>query len=319
MRIGPIDPPTLALPPGYTHCWAMFSPRAQNPALAIAFMLLATVFIAATTLIAKTLGTEAGGAPLHPLQISHGRYLFAWFAVVGIVAATGTPLRTRNLRLHATRALFGWAGVSLMFASVAFIPLSDATAISFLNPVFAMILAIPLLGERVGPIRWASAAIAMLGAAILLRPGPATFQPEALLALGAAFVLGVEIVAVKVLSGREPGMQILFYSNTIGLAFASAAVLPVWVAPSPWQWGGLAAIGLLMAAAQLCYVNALARADASLVVPFSYATLVFAALYDFAVFNVLPDGVSLIGAGIIIAGAALLAWREARLSNKSTR
>ena len=67
-----------------------------------------------------------------------------------------------------------------------------------------------------------------------------------------------------------------------------------------------------MLTAQLCYVNALARADASLVVPFSYATLIFATLYDLAVFGVIPDAVSITGAGVIVAGGALLAWREGR-------
>jgi drug/metabolite transporter (DMT)-like permease len=62
---------------------------------------------------------------------------------------------------HTIRVLCGWSGVTLMFAAAAMIPLADATAISFLNPVFCMILAIPLLGERIGPWRWLAAAIAL--------------------------------------------------------------------------------------------------------------------------------------------------------------
>jgi len=81
-----------------------------------------------------------------------------------------------DLRIHIGRTLFGWGGVTCMFAAVAFMPMSDATAISFLNPVFGMLLAIPLLGERVGPWRWLAAAMALIGALILLRPGPDTFQ-----------------------------------------------------------------------------------------------------------------------------------------------
>ena len=67
-----------------------------------------------------------------------------------------------------------------------------------------------------------------------------------------------------------------------------------------------------MACAQACFVNAVARADASFITPFSYLTLVVAAVYDLLIFGVRPDWVSVSGAGIIIAGAALLAWREAR-------
>ena len=297
----------------------MFTPRANNPPAAIALMLLATVFIAATTLLAKALGTDALGAPLHPLQISQGRFLFAFIAIGGLAAALRPKLHAPDLKLHAARSLFGWAGVSLMFAAVAFIPLSDATAISFLNPVFAMILAIPLLGERVGRIRWTAAAIALSGALILLRPGPASFQPGAVLALMAAMVIGVEIICIKRLSGREPPLQILLINNAMGLSIATLAVLPVWAPPTAGQWAALAGVGLLMALAQACFVNSVARAEASLVVPFSYATLVFATLYDLAIFGVVPDAVSASGAAIIIAGAALLAWREARLARSPAR
>ena len=70
--------------------------------------------------------------------------------------------------------------------------------------------------------------------------------------------------------------------------------------------------GLLMALAQACFVNAVARGDASYVAPFFYTALVFAALYDGVVFGVWPDAVSITGAGVVLCGAGLLAWREAR-------
>jgi drug/metabolite transporter (DMT)-like permease len=291
----------------------MFTPRPANPPLAIALMLTATAFIAATTLLAKAIGTGTLGPALNPLQISHGRFLFAILAIASAAALMRPSLARPDLKLHFSRTLFGWGGVTLMFAAVAYIPLSDATAISFLNPVFAMLLAIPLLGERVGPIRWAAAAIALIGALILLRPTPASFQPAALIALAAACVMGFEIIFIKKLSGRESPFQILLVNNAMGLIIASLAVLPVWTMPTPPQWAALAAIGLLMATAQTCFVNAMARAEASFIVPFSYATLIFAALYDALVFGVIPNATSALGTAIILAGAALLAWREARL------
>lgn len=291
----------------------MFTPSKSNPGAAIALMLLATVFIAGTTLLAKAIGTGRLGEPLHPLQISHGRFVFAFVAIGSFAAITRPTIRKPDLKLHFARSLFGWGGVSLMFAAVAFIPLADATAISFLNPVFAMMLAIPLLGEKVGRVRWSAAAIALVGALILLRPGPASFQPAALLALAAAMVMGVEIICIKRLSGREAPLQILLINNAIGLVIASLAVVAVWQPPNLSQWAALAGIGLLMATAQACFVNAVARADASMVVPFSYATLIFATLYDLAIFGVVPDAISALGAGVIIAGATLLAWREATL------
>lgn len=303
---------------GPVHGQGMFTPRAQNPALAAALTLAAAGFVAGTTLLAKALGTGslgdmALGPPMHALQVSHGRFLFALLAI-GAATAVLRPRFTRpNLPLHAARSGLGWGGVTLMFAAAAFIPLSDATAISFLNPVFAMMLAIPLLGEHVGRVRWSAAVIALAGAAILTRPGAGALEVGALLALGSAVLLGAEVILIKRLSGREGPLQILLVNNLIGLIIASVAASFVWQWPTPAQWAAMAGIGVLMAAAQSCFVNAMARADASFVAPFFYAALVFAALYDAVIFGVLPDAVSIAGSAIILCGAGLLAWREGRL------
>ncbi|QBY02725.1 DMT family transporter [Rhodophyticola sp. CCM32] len=273
-------------------------------------MLLATVFIAATTLLAKALGTDTLGPALHPFQVSHGRFLFAWVAVVSAVVVLRPRFTRPDMRVHIARTLCGWAGVSLLFAAAAAIPLSDATAISFLSPVFGMILAIPLLGERVGPWRWLAAAIALTGAMLLIRPGSTTMQAGAFLALGAALFTGLEIILIKRLSGREKLLQVLLINNTLGMILSSLAVIAVWQPPTVAQWGALVSLGLIMACAQICFFSALRQADASFITPFSYLTLVFAALYDRLIFNVIPDGISLAGAAIIIGGAALLVWRE---------
>ncbi|WP_299689449.1 DMT family transporter [uncultured Tateyamaria sp.] len=290
----------------------MHVPLPQNPRRAATLILIASAFIAATTLMAKALGTDTPGPPLHPFQITFGRFLFAFLSFAAVAAVMRPRLQRPHLPLHLLRTLSGASGVTLMFASVAYIPLADATAISFLNPVFGMILAIPLLGEKVGRWRWLAAAIALTGAMILLRPTPASFQPAALLALGAAMVLGFELSIIKKLTGREAPFSILIVNNALGVAIAGMAVLWVWQTPTPAQWALMAGVGCAMAAAQACFVNAMARADASFVAPFSYATLIFAALYDVIFYDVIPDAITLTGAGIIIAGAALLAWREGR-------
>ncbi|NOD35136.1 MULTISPECIES: DMT family transporter [unclassified Ruegeria] len=287
------------------------TPARQNPALAALLIFAASALLAGTTLLAKSLGTDALGPPLHPMQISHGRFLFAFLVIISAVAILRPQLKRPHWGLHIGRSSFGWLGITLMFASVAYIPIADATAISFLNPVFAMVLAIPLLKEGVGPWRWLAAAVALVGALILLRPTPASFQPAALLALTAAAVIGMELIFIKKLSGREIPIQILLVNNAMGLVIASVAVIAVWQAPTSEQWAALAGIGALMACAQACFVNGMARADASFVAPISYATLVFAAFYDFLVFDVIPDRISLIGSLTILTGGLILVWREA--------
>lgn len=289
----------------------MIAPK-SNPVLAALLTVLASAFVAGTTLLAKALGTDALGAPLNALQISQGRFLFAFIAISSGVLILRPKFTRPAWGTHALRSSLGWGGVTLMFASAAFIPLSDATAISFLNPVFGMLLAIPFLGEKVGPWRWFSALIAICGAVILMRPTSGVLEFGAVLALCGALFLGMELIVIKRLTNAENPLQILWVNNLIGLCIASLAASFVWIWPSPMQWAALAGVGLLMAAAQTCFVNAMRLGEASFVAPFFYTTLVFATLYDGLVFKVFPDAVSYIGSALILASAGLQAWRETK-------
>lgn len=270
----------------------------------------ASALIALTTLLAKSMGLGVNGPELHPLQISAGRFFFAFLAISLFSAFNRPDFKGTVWHLHLARSVFGWAGVSLMFAAVARMPLADATAITFLNPIVAMALAIPLLAERVGPIRWLAAGVSLAGALILIRPGTDAFQPAALIALTAAVVMGFEIICIKILSRNEPPVRILLINNTFGAIISVTAASFFWVMPSTTQFFMLGLLGLTMALAQTLFIQAMKNADASYVIPFSYSTLIFAAAYDFMLFGQVPVGTSLMGAAVIVGGAVMLAWRE---------
>lgn len=295
-------------------------PRASPPPVAAtpsavraaALMLLACAFIAGTTLLAKALGLGRQGPPLHPLQVSAGRFVFGFLVLLPFVAWLRPDFRGAAWRVHLGRSLSGWAGVSCLFAAAALMPLASATAISFLSPMVTMLLAIPLLAERVGRWRWGAAATAFAGAVVLIRPGTEAFQPAALIALMAAAFLGIEAVLIKRLSVSEPATRILIVNNGMGAAIAATAAAFVWVAPSGTQWLIAAALGAMMVCGQALFIQSMRRADASYTIPFFYASLVFAALYDFVVFGDLPDAYAVAGAVLIVAGAVVLAWREGR-------
>jgi drug/metabolite transporter (DMT)-like permease len=297
---------------------AMSAP-ASRPIRSALMMLGASALIAMTTMFAKALGQGVGGEALHPMQVSAGRFAFGFLTLLLASAILRPRIRAPRLPIHAARSLAGWGGVTLMFAAVARIPAADATAISFLNPVVAMVLAILFLGETVGRWRWLAAAIALLGALVLLRPGMNGFQPAAFLALAAACVMGVEIVLIKFLSGREAPLQILLINNAIGCAIALAAASFVWQWPTAMQWAMLAGIGAVMVSAQSLYIQSMRAADASYAVPFAYSTLVFAAFYDTMLFGVVPDAISLAGGALILGGAVLLAWREGLAARRARR
>jgi drug/metabolite transporter (DMT)-like permease len=280
--------------------------------VAVGAMLCAAALIAVTTLLAKILGRGLTGPELHPLQVSAGRFCFALLAIAPVFAWRYPGFAGTAWSLHVGRSLCGWGGVTLLFAAAALMPLAEATAIGFLSPLVTMLLAIVLLRERVGVWRWSAAALAVLGALLLIRPGGEAFQPAALLALAAAALMGLESIFIKRLAGREPPIRILTINNAIGAGIAATAASLVWIAPSPAQWGLMAFLGLAMVAAQACFIQALRRADASFVAPFFYATLIFAALYDLALFGEVPTPLAAAGALLILVGAVVLAWREGR-------
>ena len=271
---------------------------------------MGSAFVAACLVLAKIVQTDLLGEPLHPLQATQARFLFGFIGLFIFYSAFPIRFTKPDIKLHVIRTLCGFSAVTVMFTAAAIIPVSDATAISFLNPVFAMIFALPLLGEKIGKLRWTSALIGLLGAFVLLRPSASAFEPAALLALIAAVVMGLEFILIKILSTREQVLQILLINNVLGLLFSSISLLFVWTSPTLIQWIALSGIGFLMLGAQICNLIALRGADASLVLPFSFTTLIFVTGYDFMVFAVTPDLISLVGAIIIIFGVSTIILQQ---------
>ena len=277
----------------------------------ITLAVLASFFFASSTFIAKLIGVGFFGDPIHPLQVAHSRYVFGLITVLIIFFLFSKREVSRpNLRLHTVRATFGWLGVSIMFAGVVYIPASDAIALSFMNPIFAMFFASLLLGEQVGKYRAFGASCAFMGAVILLRPVGWQINPIALMCIGGAAALGLEIVIIKLLSGKEKALQILVISNSISAVIASVPLFFIGSTPEVIQWIALAAVGILMAFGQLLFLFAIVKAEASLVAPYIYATLIFITVLDFAVLKVRPDFWSLAGAVMIIFSGVYIALCE---------
>lgn len=279
---------------------------------AVAFMLGASALVAATSIIAKVLGAEPAG--LHPLQVTAGRFVFALatLLVVLIVAPAKRPsLKTRHFPLHVARVVCGVTGVTLTFAAVQAMPVAEATALSFLSPLVAMGLAVVMLSERIGPRKIFATLLALVGGLLVLRPGTEAFEPAGLLALGAALAMGLETVLIKRLTNTEPAFRILLINNAIGAGLSCALAAFVWRMPMGGEWPLLVAVGVVMVSAQFCFLNAMQRGEASFVMPVFYSVLAFAALYDAALFGVVPVPLSIVGS-LFIVGAALLLAAQGR-------
>ena len=202
-------------------------------------------------------------------------------------------------------------GSALLFTlGLRFISVAEATAIYFVSPILITALAIPVLGERIGWRRWTAALIGLIGVLIVIRPGTGAFDSAALFPLlGATCWAGAAVVTRKLGTADRP-VTTMVYSAVVGLLVLTALLPFNWVAPSSTEIGLGVCIGLLSTAGHWLVVLAYRDAHASLIAPYAYVQLIWAALLGYAVFGSLPDGFTLAGAAIIATSGLYTANRE---------
>ncbi|MGG7566964.1 DMT family transporter [Rhodovulum sp. DZ06] len=289
------------------------SPADPRWARAAGLMLVCCAMMSVVGLLAKALGQGIGGPPLHPMQITAARFAFAAVAFACGFAVIRPGFRGTPWGFHAFRSSVGMLGFVCLFGAVTQMPLTEATAISLLAPFVTLILAIPILGESVGPWRWSAAAASFAGAMLIIRPGSEAFHPAAILALGAAFFQGLEATLVKRLSRGEPISRILLLNS--GFAAIISCLIAAaffWTPPSATQWAMMVGLGVCMATAASCFTVAFKMVDASSLMPLVYFALVFTAFYDVVLFEVIPPTLTVAGIAVIGAAAVVMAWRERR-------
>jgi drug/metabolite transporter (DMT)-like permease len=292
--------------------------RLQPTTQSIVLVLVSVALFALLSLVAKLLGTDTLGPPLHPMQISAARFIVALLFLGAIVLVKPVSFDQVPWGLHLRRGIAGWCGVTCLFTAAIVMPLADATAISFLSIIVTLGLSVFMLKERAGPRRWGAAMIALIGALLITRPGTSAFQPVALIALLAAVFIGFEIIFIKQLSGREPVLRILIINNMIGATISAVVIGFVWQAPTAAQWLLIILIGFLMIGVQATNILAMQRGDASFVAPFWFATPAFAAVYDYLAFSQTISTPSGLGILLIISGGIFISWREHAAKQKQT-
>ena len=277
----------------------------------ISLMICASLCFAGASILIKAVGAKFFGEGVHALQITHARFFFSAIFLCLIWYFFRCKVKPTFLKLHFLRSICGWVGVAIFFTAILFIPVSDATALTFLNPIFAMFFAFIFFKEKIGRIRWAAASLSFLGGLLLIRPTiNLQIDPIALLCLFGALVMGLEIICIKALSSKDSIFTILLTNNLLATCIATA-VLPFFFKVPSWnETGALISVGLLMLLGQFCFINAIKHEETGFLMPFFYTTLIFVILIDFFIFYSVPDRVSFIGASIIIFSAVIVAIRS---------
>lgn len=230
-------------------------------------------------------------------------------------------LETKNPVGHFFRGLVGVAGMGLSFAGLGLLPLPEVTAIGYAAPLLVVIFAAMFLGEQVRLVRLSAVAMGIVGVLIVLSPRLQVGATALSVAetLGAVVVLGAAVCAalaqvfVRKLVETEGTAAIVFWFS-ITASVLSLVTLPYgWVIPTTGELMLLILAGVMGGVGQILLTSSYRLADASLIAPFEYTSMLLALLIGFFIFGEVPTVQMLIGAAIIISAGVLIIWREGQL------
>jgi drug/metabolite transporter (DMT)-like permease len=257
------------------------------------------------------------------VQVVWARYLFHMLTLPLFFGGLrwGSVVRTPRLGLQLLRSLLLLGSTFFFFLAVKHIPLATATAIGFVGPLLVTALSVPLLGETVGPRRWAAVLLGFTGVLVIIRPGlggmPGGMHWAMALPLLVAVCFALYQISTRILSRTDGWMTTLFYSATVGLVVMTALVPFHWRTPDLEGWAWMALIGLIGGFGHLMMIKAFAAAPASTLAPFTYLQLVWSTAIGLLIFGDFPDGWTLLGAAIIAASGLYILYRERRLRGPS--
>lgn len=282
----------------------------DRPILALLIRLLGIAGLATMAALIK-LAAERG---LHLVELLFWRQAIAIpILLVWVMATSGGvgALATRRPGAHAVRDLYGLVGMVLNFGAVILLPLAEATTFGFSAPIFAVILSIVLLKEKIGAWRWSAVLAGFVGILLIAQPGSGHVPPlGAAAAIGGAFMIALISIQIRDLSRTENAMTIVFWFAVTSSLCLLPVVPFVSTAHGLADWGLLLLIGLTGTLGQVGITQALRFGKVSSVIVMDYSSIVWATLFGWFLFEMLPPASTWLGAPLIIAAGLIIAWRE---------
>jgi drug/metabolite transporter (DMT)-like permease len=274
----------------------------------IYWIVLSTVLLAVVNAAVKVLTED------YPvIEVAWARMTFnVLFLIVLFRHRLPAVMKTARPARQLLRSLLMGVATMFIFTSLHLVPLANFTALMFLAPIIVTALSMPWLKERVGPHRWAAVVTGFIGALIIARPDLSAPRAADVVPLATATLLAFYYLSTRWIIRVDNAMTTLVYTPLVGTLMFSLAVPFVWVTPDLEGWLLMAAIGLLGLGAHFALIKAFEAAPAATVIPFNYLGLVWATVLGFVVFAHLPDGWTLFGAAIIVAGGLYIFHRERR-------
>lgn len=245
-------------------------------------------------------------------QILFGRFLFFAICLSFTLRRLGwrTLVGTRQPKLQALRAAEMMASTMIYTVALIYLPIATAISIGFFWPLAVTVLAIPMLGERVGRKRWAAVLLGLAAVAAIIRPGAEVFHWASLLPVMSGTLYACFQIHSRILSRTDNATTTLFYSTALSLTVFSIWAPFVWKAPTVTHWLMMAGTGVVAFLGHYLLIKAVEVAPASLLAPFGYAKLVFGLILGFLAFGDFPDAVTLGAAGILVVAGIYISYLE---------
>ncbi len=237
------------------------------------------------------------------LAVRSGLGLAVMIALLILRPELRPAIHSQRPALHLFRNTIHLAAQYLWAMSILLLPLATVFALEFTSPAWALLLAVPVLGERLTASRIGAVVLGLIGVLVILRPGMETFRPAALLVLAAAIGFAITLITTKKLTRTDSTFAIIFWMNVIQLPLALVPSDPLFVTKlSLGQLPAFAAVGFTGLASHYCLANAFRAGDASLVVPLDFLRIPLIAVIGWWLYGEALDVLVFIGAGLIIGG-----------------
>jgi drug/metabolite transporter (DMT)-like permease len=232
------------------------------------------------------------------------RTVIGLLMLLPLVQAGGglTAMRTARPGLHVARNVVHYAAQYCWFLALTMIPLSQLIAIEFTMPIWAAILAVSFLGERMNRWKSLSLLLGMVGVVLIVRPVGADIDPGQLIILIGAVGFGISVVVVKSLTRTDSALQIIFWMQVIQSVMGLAPAILYWSWPSATVWGWLLLVAFSGTFSHYCIARAMLHADATVVVPLDFARLPLSVALGWLIYAEALDIYTACGAALILLG-----------------
>ncbi len=292
----------------------------MRPLRGIAYKVVSViVFITMASLIKATAPNVPSGEAVFFRSFFAMPVIVVWLILRRELA---TGFRASNPMSHVWRGLVGTIAMGLGFAGLGYLPLPEVTAIGYAAPLLTVIFAAMFLGEQVRAFRITAVALGLIGVMIVVWPRLSITSDNhltqaqafgAILVLGGAVFAALAQVFVRKLVMTEKTPAIVFYFSLTATVLSLATLPFGWVIPTATEAALLVSAGLLGGIGQIFLTSAYREADASVVAPFDYASMIFALAIGYFVFAEVPTLTMLTGAAVVVAAGCLIIWRERQL------